>query len=416
MTERSPAQKSASRRLAGLAGLAVRRVWTKALYTDTRRVGVSVGGVALAVALTIVVTGVAVGLSSQGTVGSDDVDYWIVPEEGTASTMVVSTGGPQFGRVHETTDRLTADPDVSYATPVLVELVQLSNGRGSDEYVLLIGVVAQPGISIAGLPTDRLDQGDPYFANGTYDGPWTGQAVVSSATAALLHVSVGDEIAVSDTRENASFTAVGVEEGGTDTGFGQVPTAVVHLSELQALTGADGGDQADQLLVDTNVPGVKPALEAVYPHSSVIARGGLTTSVPSSGLSLAMSLTAGTVGLVVGTLFVATTMGLEVTADRRIYGVLGAIGLSRRSRGVIVLVQTLLVTAVGGVLGVCLGWLGVGATNAIAMATVTTTPVASFHPLLPIYGVAIALGIGVLSVPYLLWLTGRSSVLDQLTR
>ena len=89
----------------GLVGVALRRTATKATRTAPRQTAVSVLGVAIAVALMLVVTATGLGLVQGTTVRGDAVDYWVVPESGGASTMVVSTasaqlGGVQIGRAH----------------------------------------------------------------------------------------------------------------------------------------------------------------------------------------------------------------------------------------------------------------------------------------------------------------------------
>jgi putative ABC transport system permease protein len=394
----------------------IRRVAEKALVTDTRRVALSVSGVAIAIALMLLVTGVALGLATQTTVGGNSVDYWITPEGGSTSTMVVSTAGPQFGAAHSTSARLAAREDITHATPVLMEAMWLRVPGAEGEYVIVVGVVAHPALDVGGLSAQQLRPGDPYYANGTYNGTWTGETVLSPAAAELLNASVGDRLQPrQDGQANRSLTVTAIGNGTASTGMGQLPVMLVHLSEAQQLTGAVNGDKADQILVDTNARGVKSDLEAVYPRSTVHARSGLTAQNMSAGLPLAMSAAALCVAVIVGLMFVGTTMGLEITADHQQYAVLGALGLSWRSRGFIVVVQTLAVTVIGGLVGVGLGYLGIWATNTIVQSHLTETAVAVGPPVLVGYGFAVAVLIGLLAVPYLLWLTTRTTLLEQLT-
>lgn len=399
-------------------GVGLRRVREKAFVTESRRIGLSVSGVAIAIALMLIVTGVALGLSSQTTVSGESVDYWITPEGGSTSTMVVSAGGPQFGAVHPTTERLTNMEGVTFATPVLLHALELHPQGAPDEgeYVVIIGVVAHPDVTVAGLSASALTPGDPYFGNGTYNGTWTGEAVVSPAAAELMNVRTGATLHPSgSTDANRTLTVSAIGSDDVSTGMGQLPVVLVHLSEAQQLAGVTAGDQADQILVDTNSQATKSALEKVYPRSTVMARSGLTAQNLSSGLPLAMSIAALSVAIIVGTLFVGTTMGLEITADKKHYALLGAIGLSWRSRSVVVLVQTLTVTLVGGVIGIGLGYLGIEVTNALAMEYIAPTAIAVSQPALIVYGIGVAVLIGVLAAPYLLWLTNRTSILDQLS-
>lgn len=417
MAIESSSTPSRPKRWVGLVGLGLRRIKEKALVTESRRIALSVSGVAIAIALMLIVTGVALGLSSQTTVGGDSVDYWITPEAGSTSTMVVSTNAPQFGAVHPTTAHLTAQQEVAYATPVLMKALWMETPENrAGEYVVVVGVVAHSDVQVAGLSAGSLTPGDPYYVNGTYNGTWTGEAVVSPAAADLLNATQGTTLTpgrASDSNQTLTVTAIG--DGSVNTGMGQLPVVLVHLSEAQALTGATAGDQADQILVDTDSRSVKSTLSDVYPQSTVMARSGLTAKNMSSGLPLAMSVAALCVAVIVGTLFVGTTMGLEVTADREQYALLGALGLSWRSRSVVVLVQALTVTLLGGIVGIGIGYLGITATNALARIYVTPTDIATSHPGLAVYGLGVAVLIGGLAAPYLLWLTNRTSILEQLT-
>lgn len=399
----------------GVIGIGLQRVKSKALVTNTRRIALSVSGVAIAIALMLIVTGVAVGLSSQTTVGGDAVDYWITPEGGSTSTMVVSTEGPQFGAVHSTSARLTATEEITHATPVLMHAVYAHTPSGAGEYVIVVGIIAHPSVKVAGLSAAQLTPGDPYYANGSYNGTWTGEAVVSPAAAELLNASPGETLIPGrGTAANRTLTVTAVGSQNVNTGMGQLPVVLVHLSEVQELTGSTSGDQADQILVDTNSRHVKSQLQDVYPHSTVLARSGLTAQNMSSGLPLAMALASLCIAVIVGTLFVGTTMGLEVTADQQQYALLGALGLSWWSQAGLVVVQTLTVTLIGGILGIGLGFLGITVTNHLTSTYLTSLTVAVGHPALIVYGIAVALLIGVLAAPYLLWLTKRTPILDQL--
>lgn len=402
-------------RVVSLLGLGLRRTVGRLATADSRRLLLSVLGVALAVAMMTTVTGIALGLAGGSTVHGEDVDYWIVPEGSTASSVAVSVEGPQLGAVHRVAGRLATDSRIDYVTPVQIRILNVGVGNRT-EYVLAVGVIPPAGNrTIVGLPTGPLTPGDPHYDNGSYNGTWTGEAVMSQAAAELLHAFSGSELTVRTGGSNRSFTAVDVVQGDLSTGIGPVPIVLVHLAELQTVTGAADGDQADQILVSTNDPGVRSMLEGVYPRTQVIARGGLTTpSLSTTSLPMAVALAALVSSLLVGVLFVATLAGLEVTADRATLAALSALGYSQRSLALLVVAQTVAVAGVGGILGVVLGGLGVLAVNAGAATALGVGQVARFHPLLVLYGVGVALAIGLLAAPYPVWLSRRTDVLEVL--
>ena len=412
----STASRGRGRRLASVFRLGVRRLGGKLTGRSSTRLLLSVTGIAVAIMLMTAVSGVALGLASQNAVQSEAVDYWVVPEGGDVQTIAVSTGGPQLGEGHALTAELASDDRVRYATAVLLQVVPLEGPEGT-EYVLFVGAVppAEATPTIAGLPTDPLTAGDPYYNDGGYNGTWTGEVVLNSATAELLGVEAGEELAVPASDESLSVTTVADAE--FDTGVGSVPVALVHLSELQAIRGATQTDAADQLLVSTTDAGVRDRLEGIAPNTVVVTRTGLAAeSVSTSSLPLAMAAAAFVVALVVGVLFTATMMGLEVSADRETLGTLAAMGYGGRSLTVLVVAETLTLATIGGVVGVGLGGLATVGVNQLAAAFFGVGSLAVFRPALAGYGLAVAVVIGVCAVPYPIWLSRRGDPLAVIRR
>lgn len=395
--------------------LALARVWGRLRSPDVRRVLLTAVGVALAVGLMITVTGIALGLASGNTVQSEDVDYWIVPEGSGTSSVAVSVQGPKLGAVHSVNDRLATDERISYATPVQLAIVQATAGNTTD-YVLAVGIVPDTkNRTVAGLPTGQLTPGDPYYDNGSYNGTWTSDAVLSNAAAEVL-ASSGDEQVRLGSTSDRSFEIRQTTASDLSSGLGPVPVMVVHLAELQQITGGTSGDQADQFLVSTNAPGTRESLEGIYPRTRVIASGGLgAPEVSTESLPLAVAVAATIAALLVGVLFVATLMGLEITADRRNIATLAAIGMSSRSRLLLVSFETVTVSLLGGVLGIGLGVAGTFIVNYGSQSMLGTGSIARFHPALAGFGLVTALLIGLLAAPYPIWISHRTNVLEVLS-
>jgi len=404
------------RRLGGLVGVGVRRVAGR-VRTSPIRLSLSTVGVALAVGLMVSVAGLSLGLASESVVASEDTDYWIVPEQSNVQSLAVSTGSVKLSRVHDASARIGADSRVDYALPVLLELVPIEDAvTGERTYIFVAGVVARPDAELLGLPLDPLAKGDPHYANGSYNGTWTGEAVLNDAAATSINASTGTTL---DSRRlaNRSFSVVNVSAGATSTALGTVPVAVVHLSELQAVTGSATGDQADQILVHTNDRSVKASLEGLYPRTTVVTRSGLgAQQVSTSNLPLALAVSSAATAVLVGVLFVATVMGLAVSDDRASLGALAAVGLSRRSRSVVVAVETVTVALMGGVLGLLLGVFGILGINAGGQEVFGLGTVARFDPRLVALAVAVALVIGVLGAVYPVLLSRRTNPLEVLSR
>jgi len=408
--------ESRLRRVGALLRLSGALLSQRLRYTATRRTLLAVLGIALAVGLFITVSGVSVALATQGSVVSSDVDYWITPESASSSTLPVSVDGAQFGAVHNVSERLTERDDIAYASPVAANVLKVTHANAS-EYVVLIGVIAHPDLRVAGVSATNLTPGDPYYAAGSYRGPWTGEIVLSTGASRLLNANVSDRLRPNTPQaasQNRSFTVTSISNGG-ESGVGSVPIGIVHLGELQSLTDATESDTADQILVATNDMAVRGDLEQTYPNSNVVARSdsGLST-LTESKLALALAAGGFLVSLVIGVLFVATTLGLEIQTDRRLWATLTAIGFATSSRALIILFQTLLLGVAGGIAGLLLGRGGVWAANQALQSIVAETTVAVYPPQFTVYGFLVAISIALLTTPYLVWLTARGETLTVL--
>jgi putative ABC transport system permease protein len=407
-------------RWVGLVGVALRRTANKATRTAPRQTVVSIAGVAIAVALMLVVTATGLGLVQGTTVRGDAVDYWVVPESGGASTMVVSTESAQLGDVHSKSDELNRDSRVEYATPVLISVMEVGAGD-TAEYVLGVGVVPDPRLDrVGGLPTGSLSPGDPYYANGSYDGEWTGETVLSRGAADRLGVEPSANLTVGGATSGTgteTLQVTAVEEAAVESGLSGIPVMVVHLSELQESTGAKSADQANQILVQSNAGGMESELEDRFTNADAVTRAGFTAqNTVDSDLPLAMGVAALLIAIVVGALFVATTQGLQVEADSEQLATLTAIGFSRRARALLLVVQALALTLVGGAVGIVLAYGTVQLTNWAATRALAPVPIAQFHPLLVAYGLGVSAFIGLLVAPYLLAMERRTEGVAEVIR
>lgn len=400
----------------GIASLATRRVFYRLTAGGARQTLLAIGGVALAIVLLLSVTSVGLGLAAQGTVTTETTDFWITPEESQGS-VITGVEGTRFGQVHSVATQLTARDDVAHATPVLFDIVRVSSETADPQVVFILGIVPPPnGGTVLGLPTEAFTPGDPYYANGSYNGSWTGEAILSESAATALGVMTGDSLDIDTSGETQRQLTVTTTSPARGPGVAQFPVVLVHLSEAQQLTGATTRDKADQILVDVTDPSARDHLATVYPAAEVVSRSGLLTrELRNSDLPLAVSVAAGIVAIVAGTLTIVTTVGFEVADDAPTRAVLAALGFRRGTRLGLVVTETIVTTTLGGVIGV-VGWLvTVGIINVIA-SRVASVPVAVIRPVLAVYGIAVALGVGLLALPIVLSVTSRSSVLEALPR
>lgn len=400
----------------GLVGLGSRQVFGRLQSGSGGRVALCMLGVALAIGLLTVTTGVAVGVAAGGTVESDGVDYWIVPDDGHTASVPLATEGARLGSVHEVTAELAADDRIDYVTPVAIEPLLITHpDTGERMYVLGLGVVP-PGHdrTVSGIEVGALDPSYEHYDDGSYEGEWSGEAVVTSGVATQLGVTVGEEFDLAGDRR---IRVVDVAERDLQAGFGDVSAVVMPLAELQTATGLADGDRADQIMIASEDRGVREELEGVYPGTNVVTRGGLAgMEITPTNLPLAMALAASVVAGGIGVAFVATMMGLEVTANRRELATLAVVGFSARSRAVVVTAEAVTVTVAGGLLGVALGAVGLLALNAGVARGIGVPAVGTLTPWIVAYGLGVAVLIGIVSAPYLSYLGLRTDTLEELSR
>lgn len=405
------------RRFFSACGLGFRRVIGRLRGAAPGRTTVCVAGVAVAVALLFVVTGVSIGLAAGTTVESEGIDYWIVPDEEGSGTVPLEAEGARLSRVHEVTARLRADDRIDYVSPVALRPLRLENPRtGNATYVVAVGVLpSDDARRVADMNVSALDTTYTYHADGAYDGEWSGETVVSPGVAADLGVEVGSAVDIGGT--DRSLTVAAVNDREMAAGVGEVPAIAMPLAELQSVTGLDAIDGADQILVDTSDPSVRSELETTYPETEVVSRTGIDgVEATSTDLPLAMALAAALVAGGIGIAFVATMMGLELTAGRRELAVLDAIGFTGRMRAVVVVSETVTVAVFGGIAGIVLGLVATVGVNAGVTSTLGIPPLAERPPWLAGYAFAAAVVVGLCTAPYLLYLAATTDTLEELTR
>ncbi|RQG97611.1 ABC transporter permease [Natrarchaeobius oligotrophus] len=405
-----------------LVGFSLARLWTLARRTRSGRIAATIVAVALTIALLVIVTGIALGLADGSVTSETDAEVRIGPEDSGTLSAVDGVEGPRIGGANERAEAVRSHEGVDHASPVLVETGRLQAAE-SDEprTILLVGVVADDeSRTVAGLPTDSIEPGDPHYADGGYDGPPTGEIVLSRAAAERLEVQAGDELEVpgpdGDEAPERSLTVAAVEETDRDS-ESAAPVALVQLSELQTFAGADDAELASDVLVWGDPAAAESSAADAFPEATAEASGDADpSSLFDDGLAFATSVLALVVGIAICTSFVATTAGMTVNEDRRTLAVLESIGVPTFGRLSVVAISTLTTTLCGALVGAGLGIVGIYAVNAIAAATVASGSVALVHPAFVPYAVVVAFVSAVIAVPYPLAVAARTSVLEEVGR
>jgi putative ABC transport system permease protein len=294
------------------------------LWHHRRRAVLGVAGIAVAVLLITVVAGLGGGVVERGQTALDGInrDLWMGSTVETAPTAV---GGVENGLVdaHDTAERVESRPDVRAAQAVSFQSVYVARstpGGGppdADAFAPIVGM-GVTGTS-APIPVKRgsgFNRSDIHYGGGTYDGRKTNAVIVDERAAGQLGVSVGDTLYVGGTIESARKTAlhvVGVSAGISS--FVGAPTVILHLSELQSLTGTTGSDAAS-LITITLEDGADPRatatdIERAFPDHSVRTNDQQLARI----LRGRSTVLVGTIAIVVLAVVVGVALAINISAS-----------------------------------------------------------------------------------------------------
>jgi len=206
-------------------------------------------------------------------------------------------------------------------------LIARVTGQGIDEDASLsdlfsvefdvLGVTGNG--SVFAIESGRSFAGpDRHYADGTYDGSMSGEVLVDKRAARQLGVQVGDEIHVGRTLvavDDTTFEVVGLTNDVVR--FIGAPTVILHLSELQEVSGATGLDAASTVLIDVDDDAsdtrVRRDLAASHPQLMIQTTSEqLDAVLRSQSAIIASALTLAALAVGSGITLVANVLGLLV--------------------------------------------------------------------------------------------------------
>lgn len=382
---------------------------------------IAVLGVALAVLAAVLLAGVGIGVLEfgQGKFQQSGQDLWVTG--GPTELRPGTVGGFQNSVVdsHAVAASIAERESVVAAVPILFQTVYA--GRNTSDFQTIVGVGSLAGDELVSISDGRGFRGrDVHYANGTYDGPMTREVIIDRRTAELLGVGVNDTIHLGGTiataREN-EFTVVGISP--TYSRFVGAPTVVVRQSELQELTGTTASDRASFVLVRATEGADVTALEADLSetHSQYTIRTNdeqLRATLRDQAVVLLSGASLLVLAVVAGVLLVLNMQLSFVFRHRETFAAVAAMGVSRSSLALIVLVYALFVGLLGGLLGVGLALPGIELVNEVTMRVTGFENVATLPRRVLLGGFALAVlvsAVGGLAASVYL---ARSNPLDTL--
>jgi ABC-type antimicrobial peptide transport system permease subunit len=233
------------------------------------------------------------------------------------------------------------------------------------------------------------------------------QTIVGKQAAEQMSLSVGDTLRLL----KSNFRVVGIYETGIsyeDIGV------VIGLREAQALTGKPHQVMyyAIKLRRPEQAEAVKQQLEAAFPGLDISLTSEIAESMSDFQVMEQLMTQVSVLALLVGGLGMLNTMLMSVLERTREVGVLRALGWHRRRVLGMILRESLVLGAVGGICGIILG-LGLGQLIGLAEGTWGSFDV-SYTPEIFAQAVLVALVAGVAGGLYPAWRATRMRPVEAL--
>lgn len=341
-------------------------------------------GVAIAVASLVLFASLGAGVVSEGETELHAIggDLWI---SGGPTTVGPSTLGYVEHTVtdaHELTAEIESRDDVRAARAFAFQSVYASPSGDEYEPITAVGVTGEGNI-FSTVEGETFSGGDSYYADGDYNGSFSGEILLDERAADRLGVTVGDEVHVGGTLRAAdehTFVVRGISNEIADlTG---TPTIVLHLAELQQITQSTHTDPATAIIVavaDTDPDIAQQDLAATYPDLTVQTNHEQFQEVlERQSVILAGALAVIALGMASGIAVVATVFGLVVTGQRHAVYAIRAIGVSDNTIIILFGIQGLFTGLLGALTGLVIIVPAIASLNYIIARSV------GFEGLLPV--------------------------------
>lgn len=310
--------------------------------------------IGISVAAAILLVSVAIGLNQEN-VGTFETqsDFWIIPAGSSVLDPVTNSEKTMLGDVHRRFDAIRSTPDVKSVTPILNKVLYAA--KKEPKMVLGIGIIpdnVSDGTNF--IPIDALSAGDPYY----YGKNWTREVAVNQQLSNLLGVEKGDFVYLgSNPGSLMNSTLFKVTMIVDSAEFSTAPVVILHLSELQELTGNLKGDRANQIIVRGE--NLMPILQMLFPDAIVLSEADYYAhSITDDKRTLATTLAVTVVSFVMGILFISSAMIFSVNEKQKEFAVMRAIGISDSSIMKIILYESVMISMLGGAIGVLTGIFG----------------------------------------------------------
>jgi putative ABC transport system permease protein len=318
------------------------------------QIGLAVLGIAL---------GVAVALSIDLAAGSARRAFELSTEAVTGRATHHVLGGPS-GLDEDTYRRLRVDLGVGEAAPVVAFDVAAPEFPGRAFHVFGVDPLAErpfrPHLAGLGAGGAMRDAGARDLAALSALLTRPGTALLSSATGRALGLGTGSPLTVRVAGVRRTLIVIGwMEPTDAFSARALESLVVTDIATAQEVAGAPGVLSRIDLIVSDDAAG-RALLDRIRsvlpPGAEVVPAGAHTASAASMTAAFTLNLAAlSLLALVVGMFLIYNSMTFSVVQRRPLIGTLRALGVTRREVFAVILLEALVVGAVGTGIGTVLG-------------------------------------------------------------
>lgn len=345
------------------------------LLTHRSRTVFAIIGIAVAVLAVTMLMSVSAGVLATGEEQFEAADREIWVSGGPVEVDPGEIGGFRNPVVdaHNVSAAIDGHEDVRDATPLAFQAVYVSADGEEFETIVGSGVPGMGG-AISLDEGDGFSGSDTHRSGGTYDGPMTHEVVIDPAIADSFDVGVGDTLFIGGTIGGAQrneFEIVGISS--TMGEMMGAETVSIRLSELQTLTASEYEDRATLIVValedGVDAEEVREELQAEHPDYDVRTSGQqLEAIVQRQAVVIAGGASLTGIAVIAGIVFSMNLFVSMMYQQRRTFAIIGAIGGHRSSILIIGVVQAILISLIGGLLGLLLTPVMAGGLETVVLA------------------------------------------------
>ncbi|HEV2292781.1 MAG TPA: FtsX-like permease family protein [Tepidisphaeraceae bacterium] len=313
------------------------------------RLALTIAAVALSVSLVVAVTS---GYASAHAAAQSFLERFI----GTVDAEITRQNDNRGAMSQEMVAQIEANPDVERVTARLETELMLS-------HVQTAGLIRPAQVIGIRRPHDKRADRLKIVDGEWFDGDQGSVAVIDQVASEVLNLRVGDTIVLPGGERKLPLEVVAIVH---KPGFiaSQVQTVYVPLRTLQKFLLPDQPNQVNRVMIELEdgadtvafVSRWTPKLKAIDPLLRIRAtrehRSDLEKNLQTMQL---LSYLGGTVSMVAATFIIFSALSMGVTERQRTLAMLRAIGMERSRVGWLVVIEGLILAALGVIIGIPLG-------------------------------------------------------------